>query len=188
MSEFPETVEEQPPKSRKGLYWTLGAAGAVLLLAVLCCGGVAVVVARKATANDGPKGGYALNAPARDGKFEFTASRVECGVPQIGQDFVIRRAQGQFCMVTLMVKNIGETPQTFSVVNQHGWGLKGVYYDTDEVATAFANVEQSLWMSRLNPGNVIFGVIVFDIPTQGSLEKLELHDAPSSGGVVVKVS
>ncbi|MGY0234833.1 DUF4352 domain-containing protein [Longispora urticae] len=188
MSDLPEPVEEEPPRrSRKGWYVTLGLAGVACLLAVLCCAGLAVVVAHRIDENDEPSGGYALNAPARDGRFEFVVAKVDCGIPQIGQDFVIKKAQGQFCVVTLSVRNIGDTPQTFSVVNQHGWGPKGVYYDSDEVATAFANVEQSLWMSRVNPGNSISGVIVFDIPTDAALRKLELHDAPSSGGVTVKV-
>ncbi|MEV6526515.1 DUF4352 domain-containing protein [Longispora sp. NPDC051575] len=188
MSEFPEPVEEEPPrKSRKGLYVTLGIAGVACLLAVLCCAGVVLFATSGLVRTDEPNGGYALNAPARDGRFEFVVSKVDCGIPQIGQDFVIKKAQGQFCVVTLSVRNIGDTPQTFSVVNQHGWGPKGVYYDSDEVATAFANVEQSLWMSRVNPGNSISGVIVFDIPTDAALQKLDLHDAPSSGGVTIKV-
>lgn len=40
-----------------------------------------------------------IGSPVRDGKFEFTVGKVDCGKSRIGSvDFGVR-AQGQFCLV-----------------------------------------------------------------------------------------
>jgi hypothetical protein len=38
-----------------------------------------------------PKQAAGLNTPVRDGKFEFTATAVECGKPSVGEDFLRRK-------------------------------------------------------------------------------------------------
>src|SRR5690349_19313126 len=55
-----------------------------------------------------------LNDPVRDGKFEFTATRVKCGATKVGSGLVSEKAQGQYCLITLRVKNIGKEAQAFA--------------------------------------------------------------------------
>lgn len=55
-----------------------------------------------------------IGDPVRDGKFEFTVQEVECGVKEVGPELLEEKAQGQFCLVTITVKNIGTEPQAFS--------------------------------------------------------------------------
>ena len=43
------------------------------------------------------------------------------------------------------------------------------------------------FLEDINPGNSVKGIVVFDIPKDGQIVKLELHDSAFSGGVVVNV-
>ncbi|MEV6524275.1 DUF4352 domain-containing protein [Longispora sp. NPDC051575] len=145
---------------------------------------VAAPAATKAPAQPPPS----IGTPVRDGKFEFVVKKVECGVGEVGGEYLNKRAQGQFCLVTLSVKNIGNKPQTMSDSNQKGFGANNARYSTDSSASLYANSDgDSVWYTEINPGNEVAGVIVFDIPKDGQLLSLELHDSLFSGGVKVKL-
>ncbi|GIG60490.1 hypothetical protein Lfu02_48620 [Longispora fulva] len=145
---------------------------------------VAAPAATKAPAPPPPS----IGTPVRDGKFEFVVKKVECGVDQVGGDYLNKSAQGQFCLVTLSVKNIGNKPQTMSDSNQKGFGANNARYSPDSTASLYANPDSAqVWYTEINPGNEVTGLIVFDIPKDGQLLSLELHDSLFSGGVKVKL-
>ncbi|MEQ4303897.1 DUF4352 domain-containing protein [Plantactinospora sp. B6F1] len=123
----------------------------------------------------------------RDGKFEFTVKSVKCGVRKVGTDLLGATAQGQFCLVTVNVKNIGKEPQSFSDSNQKAYAADGTEYSTDSEAGLYANKDADALFNEINPGNGITGVLVFDIPKGGKLAKLELHDSLFSGGITVQL-
>jgi hypothetical protein len=125
---------------------------------------------------------------ARDGKFEFTVQQVKCGVNQLGTDLVGKKAQGQFCLVTVQVKNIGKEAQAFSDSSQKAFGADKTQYSTDSGAGMYANQDASTLFNEINPGNQVTGVLVYDIPAAATLAKLELHDSPFSGGVTVQLA
>ncbi|MEU2613099.1 DUF4352 domain-containing protein [Micromonospora sp. NPDC007271] len=129
-----------------------------------------------------------IGQPARDGKFEFTVKSSKCGVAKIGNDMLGEKAQGQFCLVTVKVKNIGKEPQTLSDSNQKAYAADGTEYSTDSGAAIYANKDQQTLFNEINPGNEVTGVLVFDIPKKVKLAKLELHDSPFSGGVEVSLT
>jgi hypothetical protein len=128
-----------------------------------------------------------IGQPARDGKFEFTVQKVKCGVTKVGGDFG-ETAQGQFCLVTVKVKNIGKEAQLLSDSNQKAYGADGTVYSTDTAAGISANENAATFLNEINPGNQVTGVLVFDIPKNVKLTKLELHDSAFSGGVAVQLS
>lgn len=123
----------------------------------------------------------------RDGKFEFTVQGVKCGVDKVGGEFLEEKAQGQFCLVTVKVKNIGKEAQHFSDSNQKAYGADGAEFSADSGAGIYANEKAEALFNQINPGNEVTGVIVFDIPKDAKLAKLELHDSAFSGGVTVEV-
>jgi len=123
----------------------------------------------------------------RDGKFEFTVQQVKCGVNKVGSGFLEEKAQGQFCLVTVKVKNIGKEAQHFSDSNQKAYGADGAEFSADSGAGISANENAEALFNQINPGNEVTGVIVFDIPKDAKLAKLELHDSAFSGGVTVQV-
>ncbi|MFI7605871.1 DUF4352 domain-containing protein [Micromonospora sp. NPDC049366] len=129
-----------------------------------------------------------IGQPARDGKFEFTVKSAKCGVAKIGTDLLGAKAQGQFCLVTVNVKNIGKEAQMFDGSSQKAYSADGTEYSADGGAAIYANKNAETFLNDINPGNQVNGVVVFDIPKNVKLTKLELHDSPFSGGVDVTLS
>ncbi|SCG76591.1 DUF4352 domain-containing protein [Micromonospora coxensis] len=126
-----------------------------------------------------------IGQPARDGKFEFTVKSTKCGVAKVGDSVLGEKAQGQFCLVTINVKNIGKESQMFDGSSQKAYAADGTEYSADGGAAIYANKNAETFLNEINPGNQVTGVVVFDIPKNVKLAKLELHDSPFSGGVDV---
>ncbi|MEU4383444.1 DUF4352 domain-containing protein [Micromonospora echinofusca] len=129
-----------------------------------------------------------IGQPARDGKFEFTVKSSKCGVAKVGDNVLGEKAQGQFCLVTINVKNIGKEAQMFDGSSQKAYAADGTEYSSDTGAAIYANKNAETFLNDINPGNQVTGVVVFDIPKNVKLTKLELHDSPFSGGVTVALS
>ncbi|MEU8425094.1 DUF4352 domain-containing protein [Micromonospora sp. NPDC048835] len=138
-----------------------------------------------AKAEEKPAKTAKIGQPARDGKFEFTVTSSKCGVAKIGSDMLGQQAQGQFCLVTLNVKNIGKEAQMFDGSSQKAYAADGTEYSADTGAAIYANKNAETFLNDINPGNQVTGVVVFDIPKNVKLTKLELHDSMFSGGVDV---
>ncbi|MFJ8582241.1 DUF4352 domain-containing protein [Micromonospora sp. NPDC093277] len=129
-----------------------------------------------------------IGQPARDGKFEFTVKSSKCSVAKVGSDLLGAQAQGQFCLVTINVKNIGKESQMFDGSSQKAYAADGTEYSADGNAALYANKNAETFLNDINPGNQVTGVVVFDIPKKVKLAKLELHDSPFSGGVTVSLA
>lgn len=128
-----------------------------------------------------------IGQPVRDGKFEFTVTSVDCGKSSVGGEFLNKNAQGQFCLLNLTVKNIGNESQTFSDYGQLLFDAKGNKYSSDSGASFYANPSGSTFLNTINPGNVVTGAVVFDIPKEVVPTQAELHDSSYSGGVKVNL-
>ncbi|WP_406070356.1 DUF4352 domain-containing protein [Micromonospora sp. NBC_01638] len=137
---------------------------------------------------DAPAKTAKVGEAARDGKFEFTVKSTKCGVAKIGTDLIGAKAQGQFCLVTVNVKNIGKEAQMFDGSSQKAYAADGTEYSADGGAAIYANKNAETFLNDINPGNQVNGVVVFDIPKNVKLTKLELHDSMFSGGVDVALS
>lgn len=123
----------------------------------------------------------------RDGKFEFTVTGVESGVPSVGDDYLSQEAQGQYVLVAMTVENIGDEAQYFFGDNQDLTDTEGRTHSADGTASIYLDSADSL-MTEINPGNTVDGVVVFDIPTDATPAEIELHDSAFSGGVTVALS
>src|SRR5215475_4626180 len=162
------------------------------------CGGAVACVALvgssvdKATNGSGTNPGrnaaaVGLNQPARDGKFEFTVTKLECGIDQLGDKLLNKKAQGQFCKVYVSVRNIGNEARTFDASNQYAYNAAGQKYDAEGSAGLYLGEESKAFLEQINPGNSVNGIVVFDVPKEAKIAKVELHDSGLSGGVVVNV-
>jgi len=134
---------------------------------------------------DGGTSAAGLNTPVRDGSFEFTVSKVKCGVPTVGAAPLSQKAQGQFCLVTMTVKNIGTEAGLFDASSQKALSAAGAKFDADSTASLYANKNSETFLTKINPGNQVTGTVVFDLPKDAKIATLELHDSPFSGGVTV---
>jgi hypothetical protein len=124
-----------------------------------------------------------LGDAVRDGKFEFTVTKVEDGVRNVGS-FLSKDAQGQFILVHVKVENIGGEAQTFDGSDQKLIGIGGKEYSADTDAGIFLNDSKSI-SEQINPGNSVSGVVVYDVPKSMKPQSIELHDSFLSNGVVV---
>jgi hypothetical protein len=191
---YPPSVQPQKPSGfRKGLGMGVGlmvTGGIALVVLLICaCGGLLLLgkdsdkenkkERRKAVAT------VALKETARDGKFEFLVDSVECGHDRIGTDLLGEQAQGQFCLVTLSVKNIGDSAQYFSDTEQKAINTSGQEFSANPTASLYANSNSQTLFTQINPGNTLQGIIVFDIPKDQQLVKLELHDSAFSKGILI---
>lgn len=127
-----------------------------------------------------------MNQPVRDGKFEFVVSGMDCTKTKVGDQYLNKTAQGKFCIVALSVKNVGDQAQTFSDFDQKAKDAQGRTLDADSTAGIYLK-ESNSWLNKINPGNQVKGSIVFDVPKDGTLTELTLHDSAFSGGVAVKL-
>lgn len=201
----PAPAAQAPRKSRK-LLWVVGG-----ILALLVLGGIgsalsggskqastsstsaAAPKASAATESAAPTSSAAapaaapgMNQAVRDGKFEFVVSGVDCSKTKVGDEYLNKTAQGKFCIVALSVKNIGNEAQTFSSFDQKAKDAQGRTLETDSEAGIYLK-ESNSWLNKINPGNQVKGSIVFDVPKDGTLTELTLHDSAFSGGVTVKL-
>lgn len=140
--------------------------------------------------DDKPATTAKLNEAARDGKFEFTVKSVECGKTEVVSpetDALRQKAQGQYCLMTLAVKNIGNEQQYFSVSDQKLLNSAGQQYTADSTATLYNGGNSQPLLAQINPGNSVEGVLVFDIPKDQTPVSAELHDSAFSNGVKVSL-
>lgn len=128
-----------------------------------------------------------IGVAARDGKFEFTVKSLQCGVMSVGDNpYLTKTPQGQFCLLNVTVKNIGNEKQSLLSSNQKL--LNGeVQYSADDTATIYAAPNGTSWYNDINPGNSVEGKIVFDVPKDVTPTVAELHDSGFSGGVKVNL-
>jgi hypothetical protein len=130
-----------------------------------------------------------VGTAARDGKFEFTVSAVKCGETSVGSQYLNKTAQGQFCRMTLAIKNIGDKAQSIDANSQYLYNAANQQYKADGTATIYASPDASAstWYNDINPGNTVTGDIIFDIPKDQTAVTAELHDSAFSGGVKVQL-
>jgi len=178
-------VYAPPVRRRTGRTVLLVVAG---VLAACCAGGGTLALIGSGLLQGGRSAPPGLNTPVRDGKFEFVVSRVRCGQSKVGPAPFSRTAQGQFCLVDLSVRNIGQEGQTFADAYQRAYGPDGTKFGADSAAGLLANSGGATLFTLVNPGNEVNDTIVFDIPKGTMLSKVELHDGPLSGGVSVSVA
>jgi len=120
----------------------------------------------------------------RDGKFEFTVTKVETGVESVGDEFLSQEAQGQYVLVHMTVENIGDEAQMFDGSNQELTDTEGRTHQSDGSAAIYLGDANS-FLTDINPGNSVEGTVVFDIPADATPASLALHDSFFSGGVDV---
>lgn len=131
-----------------------------------------------------------LGTPVRDGQFEFVASKMTCGIKQVGDEFLNEKAQGQFCILDVTAKNIGDQPQTFFTDNQDAFSGSTKYSSNSSAAIYHATekgLDSSNWIKEINPGNQLKAAVVFDVPADKTIDKVKLHDSAFSGGVEISV-
>ncbi|MFB9234953.1 DUF4352 domain-containing protein [Plantactinospora siamensis] len=166
---------------------------AVALLFLVCCyGGAAVAIfawGRDALSavRDRTEHAVRLGQPVRDGDLEFRVDRVRCGVSQVGDPIVNQTAVGQFCVVDLEVRNLSGGPVLLRDDRQQAYGRRDRRYPPDSDASILANIDQPVFLADIDPGQLVTGAIVYDLPANDRIVRLRLHGSASSKGALVRV-
>jgi Domain of unknown function (DUF4352)/Protein of unknown function (DUF2510) len=129
-------------------------------------------------------------ASVRDGKFEFQVINIARSTTvsdPTGNPYMTATAQGEFIVVTLSVKNIGNEPQSYFGQNQQLIDASGREYGASSEADTWMNAGGNP-MGDINPGNSIQVKVAFDVPPGTNPAELELHDSMFSGGVSVRLA
>lgn len=178
------------PKKRKRWPWIVG--GLALLCILGCVGFFTLVVggtAKVATDLDkNQKGANAtagqLGKPTRVGSFQFTVTGMHCGATQVGGEYG-QKAQGAYCLVSVTVKNVANSPEEFADSAQHAISATGAQLDADSAADLYANKDAQVIFTNINPGNTVHAVLAFDVPKGTKLAAVVLHDNEFEQGVKV---
>ncbi len=131
-------------------------------------------------------GSAAVGDRVSDGQFTFIVKSVKCGKESIGEGMFKEEAQGEYCLVTMTVKNTGNEPQLMDSSSQYLFIGQRKYSASTDALLAI-DESQNFFLEEINPGNSVRGVVVFDIPKGAQPDRLELHDSPFSGGVTVTI-
>ena len=127
-----------------------------------------------------------IGQPAADGKFSFVVSGIDCSLTEIGNDTFGTKAQGQFCVVSVAVTNVGDEAQSFFGDNASLFNADGQEFSADSEAAMYLEDSSSLY-EEINPGNTLNSKVVFDVPAGTAPTSIELHDSAFSGGVTVSL-
>jgi len=129
-----------------------------------------------------------IGEAVKDGKFEFTVTSMDCGHASVGTDqYLSKTAQGQYCLLNMTVKNIGNEAQTLDGSSQVVYNAQNQKYSADSAAAFYVNPTNSTFLNQINPGNTVTGVVAFDIPKDQTPVTAELHDSSFSSGVKVSL-
>ncbi|HVX58448.1 MAG TPA: DUF4352 domain-containing protein [Candidatus Saccharimonadales bacterium] len=130
-----------------------------------------------------------IGQEADDGNFAFTVTSIKCGEPNVTDrsGYLTKSAQGQYCLLNLTVKNIGNKAQTLDSMSQYLFNSSNQKYSSDSEATIYENPTNGTFLNSINPGNTVNGIVVFDVPKDVTPVTAELHDSSLSGGVKVNL-
>lgn len=187
----PSYPAQQPPKKKRKWPWVVG--GIVLAGILGCVGLFTLVLGGTGKAlnelDENQKGKNAaaghIGKATTDGKFSFTVTGMKCGATKVGSEFANATAQGQFCQVSVTVKNTGTTAEIFDGTSQKAYDAKGTEYSYDGTASTYANEKDVTFLQQINPGNQVNGILVFDVPKGTKLTAVVLHESFYTAGVRV---
>jgi hypothetical protein len=125
----------------------------------------------------------------RDGKFEFVVTDVERAGKTIPAAFGAKEtAQGEFVIVHVNVKNIGDEAQTLDTTGQKLINDKGQEFEPSSAIFALEGADK-FFLEKINPGNKVTDApLLFDVAPGTKLTSIELHDSMFSSGVTVTLS
>ncbi|WLP91688.1 DUF4352 domain-containing protein [Gordonia sp. NB41Y] len=194
----PQPPVPTPPQKKRKWPWIVGALVVLIIIIAVMSGTSGDDQASRSgssatTAQDGGSGGGdqtpGLNTPVRDGKFEFVVTGVEKGLSSVGDNpYLTEKAQGQFVIVTMTVKNISDKAYSFSPTDQKLFDAQGRSFEPSTSAQiALGDSDIPVW-DNINPGNTVTAKVVYDMPADAQPASIELHDSLFSGGAKVALS
>jgi hypothetical protein len=152
------------------------------------------VLAVGCTAGTGTSGSSTAAPPpvefgqtARDGKFEFTATKMFRGptLAKLGLSDFRHTPDGEYVVVVLRVHNISEDTKLYSAGAQK-LSAGGRQYDDDAMAeVALPDNHPTLDVAK---GKTLETTVIFDVPVGVTIDALQVHDSLQSTGASIKLA
>jgi Domain of unknown function (DUF4352)/Protein of unknown function (DUF2510) len=129
-----------------------------------------------------------IGSKVLDGKFEFTVTKVEKVGPSFAGQFGTKEvAQGEFIIVRVNVKNVGNEAQMLDSSSQKLINSAGQKFDPSTAIMSIKGADK-FFLTNINPGNSVMGApVLFDVAAGTKIASIELHDSPFSDGVKVAI-
>ncbi len=108
------------------------------------------------------------------GNWDFTVTKFKCGSTKVGSEYLNKSAQGQFCKMSIKVKNNGKQQETLNDSNQKLFDAEGREFSSDSEASLYEDSDSALFLEGVNPGNTAKGVVIFDVPEDAKILRTEL--------------
>lgn len=106
--------------------------------------------------------------------WEFTVTKFTCGKAKVGDEYLNKKAQGQYCLLNITVKNNGSKEENLSGDNQKLFDADGREFSSDSEASIYNDSDSALFFEGINPGNSAKGTVIFDVPKDAKIIKTEL--------------
>lgn len=193
-----------PPKKRRVWLWVLIAILAVFLVIIVACSAVVASVggssgagapASSAASEDPGAADEDTSDPApsekattqpdsdtakigdsvKAGDWQFKVTDFSCGHKSVGDQYVGKKAQGQFCFLKITAKNNGDDEGTLTGDSQKLLDDDGKTYSSDTEASLYEDPKDTLFLEGVNPGNTAKGLVVFDVPKKTKITQVSLQ-------------
>lgn len=126
---------------------------------------------------------------AKDGDVEFIVKKIKCGETKVGNEFLNEKAQGEYCRVTVSIKNNGDEATLISSSDLKLIDSKGREFSADDTATLYASSDNAgnTWFDEINPGNKVEGDILFDVSKGAEITTAKFSSGLFSSGVEISL-
>lgn len=144
---------------------------------------------QQATAGEDEKAKVAkIGETVTSGSFEFTVKGIECGKTSVGDQFISEEAQGQYCMLDVTAKNVGDEAKYLNADSQYLYDDQDREFSADSMATTYVNPDSTtFFIEEINPGNGVSGKIAFDVPKDANIVSAKVGEGLFEGGVKVNL-
>jgi hypothetical protein len=109
------------------------------------------------------------------GEWEFKVTKFQCGHDAVGNSYLKKKAQGQFCFLNINATNNGDDEGLLDERSQKLLDADGREYSSDSEASLYEDPDSRLFLEGVNPGNTARGLIVFDVPKKARLTEVSLR-------------
>jgi hypothetical protein len=126
-----------------------------------------------------------IGQSVRDGSFAFVVSHAQPPAKTVTDRFgAVKRAEGQFVIVSVDVTNIGYEPRMLAATDQFVASVQGQRFATSSASSTLKGVPGE----KINPGGSVNNVpLLFDVPAGTAVASIELHDSLVSTGVKINL-
>jgi hypothetical protein len=129
-----------------------------------------------------------IGTEVRDGAFAFTVTKVDTGLRTLGQGALRSEAQGSYVLVHVTVRNVGAESELFTDSDQTLLDAQGREFTADTAAAMLNLPDSEAFLTTINPGNSVDGVLAFDVSEGVAPASIELHESMLSSGVLVSLA